>query len=130
MHGPPAFFLRRYPRSNEIIGTKNAKTSKVGNLFPQTDTIALGFLGFSCGTWNENKGSAVARELDYGWAEGVISAYNEFVWRGKNVLADSDAAGMMGWLDNYCIAHPEDALSDAMDAFITEMKAKPHAAAQ
>ncbi|MGH6878707.1 MAG: hypothetical protein ACREHV_15200 [Rhizomicrobium sp.] len=86
---------------------------------------SLGPGSFSCGTWNGNKKYDLGRELDYGWAEGVISAYNEFVSRGKNVASDTDAEGMMGWLDNYCITHPEEPASTAMDKFIVEMKAKP-----
>jgi hypothetical protein len=65
---------------------------------------------------------------DHGWAEGFISAYNELVWPRKDILASTDVQGMLGWIDNYCTAHPEESLSTAMDTFINEMKAKPHTA--
>jgi hypothetical protein len=88
--------------------------------------VAVGPGFSSCGAWLQ---SGVDFRFEYvSWVEGFVSAYNEFVWGGKNIMDSTDSAGMEAWLNSYCAAHPVDSVAQAANAFIEEMKAKPHVA--
>ena len=64
----------------------------------------------SCGEWVEerkqdNKGFLITLS----WIQGFISAYNAYIYSGKNpngVFGSADSKAIMVWMDNYCQQNP------------------------
>lgn len=84
--------------------------------------------GESCGSWT----AAAERGLSYpkrtifkGWLTGYVTAMN--LWRVSQGHPDfeTDAEGMVAWVDNYCKAHPLDLVADAAMYLSFELAAVP-----
>jgi hypothetical protein len=60
----------------------------------------------SCGTWTSTIG--IPAHLQYeGWVLGYVSAYNFYVLSiDTDVSRTTDARGILGWIDGYCVTHP------------------------
>jgi hypothetical protein len=73
-----------------------------------------------CGEWTDDRKHD--RELELAqWSMGFVSASN--VWNhvihGNDLLKDNtDAYALVGWLDNYCKAHPLERFPNAVMSFI------------
>ena len=72
----------------------------------------------SCGQWTATKGARYNAE---GWVQGYISAYDMHVFKGENVAKGIDAAGLFGWIDNYCATHQLDDVWWATDLLVHEL---------
>jgi hypothetical protein len=94
----------------------------------------------SCGTWTKAQehrqvGADGAMSLgvndidlamQISWVLGYLSAFNVYVHRYKesgsaDIATGVDFNGLYVWIDNYCAAHPLDAIVTATDALITEL---------
>ena len=77
----------------------------------------------TCAEWKKDRqpeGSMA--HLRTQWLLGFITAYNEHVWhRSKDVADGTNAEGLLGWVDNYCAAHPLDKVAAAADALVNEL---------
>jgi hypothetical protein len=70
----------------------------------------------SCGSWSAaaQRGTSDPKRVAYkAWLTGYVTAANL-----NRVLADRpdftpDGEGMVGWVDNYCRAHPLETIADA-----------------
>lgn len=60
------------------------------------------------------------------WLKGFITAYNDYVWKGKNVASETDNNGMYAWVDTYCAAHPTTPLSGAAEDLVEFLSKGPH----
>ena len=62
----------------------------------------------SCGLWVEDR-KVGAHFVQLNWVLGFISAYNEYVYKGRapnGVFGNVDPSAIGVWLDNYCQANP------------------------
>jgi hypothetical protein len=88
----------------------------------QTSMI-MGVGGLSCGTWTEAKREGEAFEYR-AWMLGFLSGIGiaSITWQphGQSVdpLTGTDKDGVLGWVDNYCQAHPLDLIAAAGWAFV------------
>ena len=73
----------------------------------------------SCGSWMLSRNNY---END-AWIFGFLTAYNMYlVKRGTTISAGTDASGPIGWVDNYCRAHPLDSIFDAAVRLVEELQ--------
>lgn len=80
----------------------------------------------SCGEWVEER-KANTYHATLHWLQGFISAYNEYVYRGKNpngVFGNADHKAIAVWMDNYCKANPLNSPHDGAVVLIDELKAR------
>lgn len=88
----------------------------------------------SCGRWTEGRRAMASPQRtvtddligEEMWVLGFITAYNEYVWTGKNVSSETDSSGMFAWIDNYCAGHPTNDVADAAYNLIDFLEATPH----
>ncbi len=91
----------------------------------------------SCGSWVADKQadaatSAITEFLgDQQYVLGYIVGLEEFIGSAtsKNMVINTDVNGVVGWINNYCVAHPVDTITDAAQAFATTsgtIKAAPN----
>ncbi len=62
----------------------------------------------SCGEWVEERKQNTYHATLH-WMQGFISAYNEFVYSGRNpdgVFGNADLKAIAVWMDNYCQQNP------------------------
>lgn len=82
----------------------------------------LGMGNKSCGSWvADRKAKSGVDLVEEAWVLGFLSAYNEFGPEADDVTAQTDVAGVSGWIDNYCTAHPLDTIALAAQALIVEL---------
>ena len=73
----------------------------------------------SCGVWVENRRKdSWATLIDQTWIRGYLTAYNHYVYQGKDVSAGTDRLGVAGWVDKYCREHPIKTINDAAGELI------------
>jgi hypothetical protein len=75
---------------------------------------------FSCGSWTSERNQHTFLELQmtwwiYGFLSGVGFRGSQF---GEDPLAGTDGAGVRGWFDLYCAAHPLDRIPQAAAQFV------------
>ena len=82
----------------------------------------------SCGAYAQSRATdgpqAPLADTSFFWLQGYLTAYNRYVEPDGNITVGTDAAGLQGWLDNYCQAHPLDDIDTAARALIVELKAR------
>ena len=75
----------------------------------------------SCGAWTSDRrlgpGSPVA-VADEQWVLGFLSAVPYASTQPMDPLRGVDAEAVWGWFDNYCLAHPLDAIAGAANQFV------------
>jgi len=72
----------------------------------------------SCGTWTSKRQQGYAAD-DAWWLLGFLSGVGyEGPENPLNGVADGEV--VWAWIDNYCSAHPLDALFEAAKAFVRE----------
>jgi uncharacterized protein (TIGR02246 family) len=111
-----AFPTRRVPE-----GRRSARRS----LSPATgDThTPLGEGNASCGAWVEARQNAGSDETTYSaWLSGYVTAFGR--WRPKDydATAVADLAGIRVWLDQFCRQNPLQAISEAAEALVLELR--------
>jgi hypothetical protein len=77
----------------------------------QADVLLLGKgIGSSCGTWTKERKTQdwlFAGDWVLGFMSGAASALN------RDLLLGLDSNAVLGWVDNYCRAHPLDKVAEA-----------------
>ena len=88
------------------------------NRFP----IVIGPGASSCGTWTSTIG--IPTHLQYqGWVLGYVSAYNAYALNiDTDVSRATDARGILGWIDGYCVAHPLNQISTAAIMLVEDLQ--------
>lgn len=81
----------------------------------QVMTIGAG-VNASCGTWLERRKEDRHFDLS-NWALGYISGAATYGTIG-NPLGQTDAYGVLYWLDNYCRGNPSSYFADGVKVFI------------
>jgi hypothetical protein len=57
------------------------------------------------------------------WLLGYLSALNLWGVIGhKDALAETDAAGLCAWMDNYCRSHPMETIATGADQLARELE--------
>ena len=59
--------------------------------------------------------------LGYSWIQGYLTAYNNFVFSGRDVTAGVDSRTLRDWLDAHCKNHPDDDLAGAANALVNAL---------
>ena len=68
----------------------------------------------SCATWTLERAKPDFHNQEYeGWILGFITGLNAFGPNNGNIAPGTNAAGLIGWVDNYCRANPLDAVTTA-----------------
>jgi hypothetical protein len=83
--------------------------------------VVIGAGGNSCGKRTNTIGVPGHNEYE-GWVLGFISAYDMYVSTTGHVNAGTDARGLLGWIDNYCSAHPLEQINTAAVRLIDELR--------
>jgi hypothetical protein len=77
----------------------------------------------SCGTWTHERQVGSTKSLLMGvWVLGFLSGANVTGPQNNDLLAATDYAGIYGWIDNYCKAHPLKEFMAAVDALVDELQ--------
>lgn len=86
-------------------------------------TTILGFGNNSCGAWTVAKQEDGWSRIAYqSWLGGFISGVNLGGARAYGNLTDgTDMRGLTAWMDNYCAAHPLDAVGVAASNLAAEL---------
>jgi hypothetical protein len=84
----------------------------------------LGLGAHSCGRFL----SEAKSDLDYAtyqtWLTGYLTGINLETPGLVNILSQTDLAGAMGWINNYCQQHPTGSFSDAAQGLVTFLQGK------
>ena len=76
----------------------------------------------SCAAFmRDHKAQSWAYNADTAWVTGYLTAYNALVPDTSNILGDTDVSGAMLWLQQYCLAYPDNGLADAMLALTAHL---------
>ena len=77
----------------------------------------------TCESWRveREKGEPRAWQLQQ-WLLGYVSAYNNWVHKGRNVADGTNAKGMFAWIDKYCADRPRDLLATVVEELILNLK--------
>lgn len=78
----------------------------------------------SCGEWVEER-MQNAYHATLHWMQGFISAYNQFVYSGRNqngVFGNADHKAIAVWMDNYCQHNPLSSPHDGTVLLIKELE--------
>ena len=88
---------------------------------PNTSYTVLGQGLESCGEWTTHRQQNQA-DAEEAWVDGVISdqAMVRSTNSGKSVTLSTDAYGVWGWVDNYCLANPTQSIELATVMFMLE----------
>ena len=100
----------------------------LGLSFPaQAQEPARQFQGFtypgndSCASWSEYRKGNRAPQLE-GWVLGFVTAYNMFGSGNRLAGADTNAKGLLAWVDQYCATNPLDTVMTASSKLVIELK--------
>ena len=85
----------------------------------------LGYGTNSCGTWT----SEHQLKNDYAFAQnqwllGYVTSFNAWSPGTSNASGDTDNAGLLEWVNNYCSQHPLNSISDAAAALMLALYIK------
>jgi hypothetical protein len=89
---------------------------------PAPGPHAYGPGAVSCAVWTTDQTNPVRAAADVDWALGYVTAYNEYVAPGGDVMGSTDYRGARAWLGAYCQAHPFDSVSAAVEAFLSSLQ--------
>ena len=74
----------------------------------------------SCGAWTAAKSSG--KRIEYvGWLLGYATGVNVEKGAARDVLKDTDADAIVGWMDNFCANAPLVRIEMAAEALIGEL---------
>lgn len=76
----------------------------------ESKVVITGWGTQTCGTFNTNEG---ARAGAADWVMGFLSGVNWEDPRNRSRGGETTNAGIVGWLDTYCQAHPDDYIMQA-----------------
>jgi hypothetical protein len=76
----------------------------------------------SCGTWTAESRIALGFQ-NKSWVLGYVTGYNRYgLAIDSNVAHGTNAAGIIGWIDNYCRANPLDSIAAAAESLVEELR--------
>ena len=85
--------------------------------------VALGFGLEACQTFLEARSHRL--DLPYrDWLTGYLTAVNTLTKATVDMRGTTDIAGMLGFLDQYCIKYRQHSFSRAVDALVKELYPK------
>jgi len=77
----------------------------------------------SCASWTTERAKTEWRwQGNEGWVLGYISGLNAFGPNPSSIAPGTTAAGLLGWVDNYCKDNPLDSVTQAGFALANELK--------
>jgi hypothetical protein len=79
----------------------------------------------SCATWTNDRKTDDALPLE-GWILGFVSGANAYGETGGDIAPGVTSEGLIGWVDQYCLAHPLDSVTQAGFKLVRELKSRPH----
>ena len=87
------------------------------------DYMTLGAGTASCGRWTDvhkSRNDVLAGDFDQ-WVLGYVTAFN--VWREKGLLGNrnTDNAGILEWVSNYCAGHPLERIDNVALTLVVEL---------
>lgn len=85
----------------------------------------MGAGGMSCGHWTTSRRSPVAPEkmMVVSWVQGFLTSLA--LTTNRDLAGGRDFDALLGWVDNYCLAHPLESIADATVALADELATKP-----
>jgi hypothetical protein len=85
---------------------------------PARAATTMGAGNQSCGTWTADRRNPDTTNLlmDISWVAGFLSGIGWSI-DGADPLNGIDANAVWGWIDNYCSAHPVEAIKIAAAQF-------------
>lgn len=77
--------------------------------------------GISCGKWTASRVSPMAPEkmMVVSWVQGFLSSLS--LSTNRDLLGGRDFEALLGYVDNYCRAHPLDRIADATVSLADEL---------
>jgi hypothetical protein len=83
----------------------------------------IAFDDATCGAWTAEHRLNSRKSAQYeAWTFGYLSGWSVTTTVAGNPLAKTDSAGIIKWINNYCVAHPLDKLITAADHLIDELQ--------
>lgn len=77
----------------------------------------------SCGYWTQHRRQGEGQSQVWeGWILGFIAGLNVFGPNNGNIAPDVQADGLLGWIDQYCTAHPLERITFAGLKLADELK--------
>jgi hypothetical protein len=93
------------------VGVGSADATQIGRVGPEP-----------CSTWTQaRQAKTPVRLLMEQWITGWLDRANVSLDLGIDILQGEDWFGVMAWIDNYCVEHPLDKLSDTAGALEQEL---------
>ena len=103
-----------------------------GHADPSIHQVAIGGSGREpCSAWTKDRiatsaDARLASQSRIDWISGYFSAVNMFAEASGNLHGSiDDHDGMIGWIDNYCRAHPADPLFVAAADLVFDLRNNP-----
>ena len=85
--------------------------------------VALGFGTESCQTFLQARSNRL--DLPYrDWLTGYLTAVNKLTKETVDIRGTTDIAGMLGFLDHYCIKYRQHSFSRAIEALVKDLYPK------
>ena len=84
----------------------------------------LGHGSSTCGQWTaDQRLQNLSSNSDKAWLLGYVSGFNRFGGEPiGNVSAGVDPEGMVGFMNNYCAAHPLDTIEQGANELVQELR--------
>ena len=84
--------------------------------------VVHGAGNLSCGRWTAAQPAELQsplRTVFTNWLGGYISGYNAD--RGGDLLSDGGWDGAVAWMDEYCVANPQEAVASAAGRLVIDL---------
>ena len=102
-----------------VLAVALATPPGMARVKPTHAITGWGYAAESCGQWT----AYAAAHHDHGPAGSWVSGYmtRAAVAQNRDLLRQTDFAGAMAWLDNWCAAHPLDPVGNGVMGLETEL---------
>lgn len=85
--------------------------------------VSFGVGTSSCTGWTAARKVDDVRTVQYQeWLLGYLSAYNNWVHKGRNIAGSTGKNGLFMWIDDYCRKHGADPLAQAAENLVLHLK--------
>jgi hypothetical protein len=79
----------------------------------------------SCGKWTKERSLRTERSIIMAtWVLGYVSGQNQAVDELPDFLLQTDAEGMLAWIDNFCRSNPLEIVGTAVDKLVLTLGTK------
>src|SRR3954468_437721 len=90
---------------------------------PAEQRTVMGSGNLSCGAWTQERRARSPRSQGMeAWVTGYATGQNWATTSQSDFLIKPDAAGMFGWIDNYCRSNPLQTIRAASEALISTLR--------